>query len=80
MAAIAPMLQTKRRITSGYARYRPEVQSGLPRPPSGATLRCMADAIERGIRAADQGQVISSDEVRKLIPQWISKFSIRSQR
>jgi predicted transcriptional regulator len=39
-----------------------------------------AAAIERGIRAADQGQVISSDEVRKLVPHWISNFSTRSQR
>jgi predicted transcriptional regulator len=31
-------------------------------------------AIDRGIKDADEGRTVSLDEVRKMIPQWISKF------
>ncbi len=35
----------------------------------------IAAAIERGLREASEGRVVSSDEVWKQVLQWISKFS-----
>ncbi|HEV3317346.1 MAG TPA: hypothetical protein VG488_10270 [Candidatus Angelobacter sp.] len=37
-------------------------------------------AIDRGIQDANEGRTISIDEVRKLIPQWISKFELQKRR
>jgi predicted transcriptional regulator len=37
-------------------------------------------AIEGGIKDADAGRTVSLDELRKLIPQWISKFESQKQR
>jgi predicted transcriptional regulator len=36
-------------------------------------------AIDRGIADADAGRTVTSDETRKMIPTWISKFESRKQ-
>jgi predicted transcriptional regulator len=37
-------------------------------------------AIDRGIQAADEGRTVPIEEVRKMIPTWISKFESQTQR
>jgi predicted transcriptional regulator len=37
-------------------------------------------AIDRGIKDADEGRSVSIDDVRKLIPTWISKFESQKPR
>jgi predicted transcriptional regulator len=37
-------------------------------------------AIDRGIKDADEGRTFSLDEVRKMIPEWISKFESQKPR
>ena len=37
-----------------------------------------AAAIQGGIKAAEEGRVVPAEEVRKLVLQWISKFSTRN--
>ena len=37
-------------------------------------------AIDAGIRASNEGRVVSLEEVRKLIPQWIAKYSLQKPR
>ena len=37
-------------------------------------------AIDRGAKDADEGRTVPIEEVRKLIPQWISRFESRAKR
>jgi predicted transcriptional regulator len=39
-----------------------------------------AAAIQRGIQAANDAQVVSSDEAREQARQWISEFSTPARR
>lgn len=37
-------------------------------------------AIDHGIKDADEGRTVSIDEVRKMIPKWISRFESQKPR
>ena len=37
-------------------------------------------AIDRGIKDADEGRTVPIDEVRRMIPKWISKFESQKPR
>jgi predicted transcriptional regulator len=37
-------------------------------------------AIDRGIKDADEGRTVPFDDVRKMIPKWISKFESQKPR
>jgi predicted transcriptional regulator len=37
-------------------------------------------AIDRGIKAADEGRTVSLEAARKMIPEWISKFESQTRR
>ena len=37
-------------------------------------------AIDRGVKAADEGRTVSIEEARKMIPQWIFKFESQTRR
>jgi predicted transcriptional regulator len=37
-------------------------------------------AIDHGIKDADEGRTVPIDEVRKMIPKWISRFESQKPR
>jgi predicted transcriptional regulator len=37
-------------------------------------------AIDRGVKDADEGRTVSIDEVRTMIPKWISRFESQKPR
>lgn len=37
-------------------------------------------AIDRGIQAAEEGRTVPLEDVRQMIPKWISKFESQSRR
>ena len=38
------------------------------------------EAIDQGIKDADEGRTVAIDEARKMIPKWISKFESQEPR
>jgi len=51
-----------------------------PAPLSEEEDEATLAAIDRGIKDADEGRTVPLEEVRKMIPEWISKFESRRRR
>lgn len=69
-----------RSICSGYSNRMADLKFHLPVKEEVAVDAETLAAIDRGIKEADQGRTIPADEVRKLVPQWISKFESQKRR
>ena len=58
----------------GYCSVMPELKLEVPTVEEVEADAKTLAAIDCGIADADAGRVVPLDEVRKLVPQWISKF------
>ena len=55
-----------------------EFENGVPVPDD--EDRATLAAIDEGIRDAEAGRTVPAEEVRKLLPQWITVSSTRKER
>ena len=67
-----------RELRLGLADTTPDLNESIPLPES--EDKETLSAIDRGIRAADEGRTVPGDELRKMIPEWISRFDARNRR
>ncbi|MEP7352700.1 MAG: hypothetical protein ABI824_05665 [Acidobacteriota bacterium] len=47
--------------------------------PEGEEDESTLAAIDRGIQAAAEGRTVALEDVRKMIPKWISKFDSQNR-
>jgi hypothetical protein len=66
----------------GYSRSMAGVKSDLDKPVvmTDAEDEETLAAIDQGIHDADAGRLTPLEEVDKMLPQWISKFSYQKRR
>jgi predicted transcriptional regulator len=63
-----------------------EKAAGLPEQQQDAFGRFLLEeleflaAVDEGIAAADRGEVVPVEEVRGMIPKWVSESSSRNRR
>jgi predicted transcriptional regulator len=68
------------RSDHGYCKGMVDLKLQLPATDKVAVDTETLAAIDRGIKDADEGRTVSIDEVRELIPKWISKFESQKPR
>ena len=77
---MAPSSQLALQPLPGYCKGMVDLKLQVPATDEVSVDAETLAAIDRGIKDADEGRTTSIDEVRKMIPQWISKFESQQPR
>ena len=64
----------------GYSVFMADPKFNLPVTEEVEVDADTLAAIDRGIKDADEGRTVPLEEVRKMIPQWISTFESQKRR
>jgi hypothetical protein len=76
----SPTSQLALRPLPGYCKGMVDLKLQVPTTDKVEVDAGTLAAIDRGIKDADEGRTVPIDEVRKMLPTWISKFESRKPR
>ena len=75
-----PPIAVASRTNPGYCKGMVDLKLQVPVTDKVKVDAETLAAIDRGIKDADEGRTVSIDDVRKMIPKWISKFESQNPR
>ena len=77
---LVPPIEFASRANPGYCKGMVDLKLRVPVTDKVKVDAETLAAIDRGIKDADEGRTVSIDDVRKMIPKWISKFESQNPR
>jgi len=65
---------------TGYSKGMQDLKFEVPATEEAEVDAATLAAIDRGIKAADEGRTVPLESVWEMIPKWISKFESQTKR